>query len=510
MSKLLTIPIRIESAPAKDSYLARLEKLSIALRAMDADAVAAHFALDETATLLKTTISLCAECLTHVAAAVYERNSAVWITKICATHGQQIAIIENDVNYYSLSNKDSCGRTYASTQSIDIPPFTENSCCGAGESCTPSKDSVWPYDFADQRSNKSCTVLVEITNACNLSCRVCYAESGHGNDRILPLAQFKETISGLLAQKGGLDSVQVTGGEASLHPDFWHILHWLAEQSGIKMIYVPSNGIEFNKPDIAERLVPIKHKVLVLLQFDGIDQPTNQTLRAVSPEAMRLRLIARLNRLQIPMQLTMTLTPDLSEADIAWVVQQGKRYANVRLVALQPAFTSGRYELDFNPVHRLTLSDCIKGVAAGLDGDLNTADFFPIPCSHPNCGWVTLFVRRYGFFANIARYIDLPAVMDKVAYKTQLGGEDMQSIVGTRKNGLLNFIARFARRLVRPQDVFGIAIKPFMDRYNYDQDRVNNCCHHITNTDGQLLSFCEYNARFRATDSWQRFPKLAK
>lgn len=508
MSKLLNIPVRIESTTITGSYGAKLEKLAAPLRAMTAEAVVTHFSLDKSATLLKTTLSLCADCLVHVPAAIYEHNGAVWIAKICATHGQQTAIMENDANYYRLSNKDNCGRAYVNTKNFDIPSFTENSCCGAGQTCSPTHDTNWNYDFADQRSNKSCTVLIEITNACNLSCRVCYAESGHGNDRILPVEQFKETINNLIVQKGSLDSVQVTGGEASLHPDFWHILHWLAEQAGVKMIYVPSNGIEFSKPNIAEKLVPLKHKVLVLLQFDGTDQPTNQTLRAASPEAMRLRLIERLNRLQIPMQLTMTLTPDLSEADIAWVVQQGRRYANVRLVALQPAFTSGRYELDFDPVHRLTLSDCIKGVVAGLDGKMTGTDFFPIPCSHPNCGWVTLFVRRYGFFANIARYIDLSSVMNKVAYKTQLGGEEMQNMVGTRKNGLSGFIARFARRLVRPRDVFGIVIKPFMDRYNYDQDRVNNCCHHITDTEGRLLSFCEYNARFRTTDSWQRFPHI--
>jgi uncharacterized radical SAM superfamily Fe-S cluster-containing enzyme len=510
MSKLLNIPIRIEQVPAKDSYSTRLEKLAAPLRAMDAESVTTYFALDKAALLLKTTISLCADCLTHIPAAVYELNGTVWITKICATHGQQSAIMENDANYYCLSNKDSYGRAYTTTQNVTIPPFIENSCCGAGESCTSAKDAAWCYDFADQRGNKSCTVLIEITNACNLSCRVCYAESGHGNDRILPLDQFKETISGLIAQKSGLDSVQVTGGEASLHPEFWDILHWLTEQSGVKMIYVPSNGIAFSKPGIAERLVPLKHKVLVLLQFDGTDQPTNQTLRAASPETMRLRLIERLERLQIPMQLTMTLTPDLSEADIAWVVQQGKRYSNVRLVALQPAFTSGRYELDFDPVHRLTLSDCIKGVVDGLSSEVRMEDFFPIPCSHPNCGWVTLFVRRYGYFANIARYIDLSSVMDKVAYKTQLKEKEMQSIVGTRKSGLFGFIARFARRLIRPQDVFGIAIKPFMDRHNYDQDRIANCCHHITDTQGQLLSFCEYNARFRAKDNWQRLPNIAK
>jgi len=510
MSKFFDIPIRVQQAPARTGYSSRLEAIAAPLRAMDAESVASHFALDKNALLLKTTVSLCADCLAHVPAAVYELNGAVLLTKICAIHGRQQAVLENDARYYRLSNKDHSGRSHSDTQTTVFPPYTGNGCCGAGASCDPGGDVFWPYDFADQRGNKSCTVLVEITNACNLSCRVCYAESGNGGDRMLPLVQFNETISTLIAQKGGLDSVQVTGGEALLHPEFWTMLQWLAEHADIKMIYLPSNGIEFSKPGIAERLVPFKNKVLVLLQFDGTDQPTNQTLRNAGPERLRLRLIERLERLQIPMQLTMTLTQGLSEADIAWVVRQGKRYSNVRLVALQPAFTSGRYELDFDPMRRMTLSDCVKGVVAGLGGNVREADFFPIPCSHPNCGWVTLFVRRYGYFGNIARYIDVSAVMNKVAYKTQLKGREMQDIVGTRKNGLSGFIARLARHLIRPQDVFGIAIKPFMDRHNYDQDRIVNCCHHITNTEGQLLSFCEYNARFRAEDSWQRFPSLGQ
>ena len=47
-----------------------------------------------------------------------------------------------------------------------------------------------------------------------------------------------------------------------------------------------------------------------------------------------------------------------------------------------------------------------------------------------------------------------------------------------------------------------------MDRYTYDQDRVSACCHHILDTRGNLASFCEYNTRKRAGDSWSHRPRL--
>ncbi|MEO8670880.1 MAG: radical SAM protein [Tahibacter sp.] len=507
MRKPLSIPVRVEMAPVADTFDARLERIAAPLRQWDEAAVRAHFGMAESDRLLKTTLSLCQECLAHVIAAVYERDGRVWLDKQCAQHGHQHALLENDTRFYRLSNKDRWGRAYAADRVLAFPAFdATSSCCGPSESCaTPSMD-LWPHDFAEQSGNKSCTVLVEITDACNLACRVCYAESA--GDRVLPLEQFKTHLSALIAQKGMLDSVQVTGGEASLHPQFWDMLHWLAGQAGVGKIYLPTNGIEFGKRDFAEKLVALKDRILVLLQFDGTDRPTNQTLRRASPERLRIKLIERLNTLGIAMQLTMTLTHGVSERDIAWVVKQGRRYRNVRLIAMQPAFFSGRYELDLDTNARLTLSDCVKGVVAGMRKNTREDDFLPIPCSHPNCGWVTLYARRFGFFANIARHVDLNAVMNEVAYKTLLKEREMQNMVGTKTSGIAGWLARIARRLIRPQDVFGIAIKPFMDRFNYDQDRISNCCHHMTDTHGRLVSFCEYNARLRRADSWQRLPVL--
>ena len=47
--------------------------------------------------------------------------------------------------------------------------------------------------------------------------------------------------------------------------------------------------------------------------------------------------------------------------------------------------------------------------------------------------------------------------------------------------------------------MFAIGIKPFMDAYSYDQDRIDKCCVHIISAAGEPVSFCEYNAINRAT-----------
>jgi 7,8-dihydro-6-hydroxymethylpterin dimethyltransferase len=508
--------ISIAAAPAKPkttSFEDQLERIAKPLRALSEADIQRQFSVAAADTLIKTTLSLCPNCLTHVPAVVVNRANKIWLLKHCKEHGHSSAVIENDSRFYHVSSKDRWGTIYASAQRLDIPQYSNsNACCGPDDSCAPSspndsnkKQSGLPQ-FSDQTNNKTCTVLVEITDACNLACRVCYSDSK--GDRILPVALFKQHVLSLIQTKGQLDSVQVTGGEASMHPDFLTMVEWLCVQEGVGKVYLPTNGLLFNKVDVIARLKPFRERLLVLLQFDGRDDNTNPTLRKAKPEKQRQKLIKALDQAGIAMQLTMTLSHGVSESDIAWVVSQGLRHKNVRLVAMQPAFFSGRYDLEPSASERLTLSDCVKGIVQGLGGKAKTDDFMPIPCSHPNCGWVTLFARRFGMVKNIARHVDLNAVMNDVAYKTLLNKQQMQDIVGTKGSLLQRGLARLSRKLIRPQDVFGIAIKPFMDRFSYDQDRVSACCHHILDTQGNPVSFCEYNARLRHTDSWAHLAPL--
>jgi hypothetical protein len=48
-----------------------------------------------------------------------------------------------------------------------------------------------------------------------------------------------------------------------------------------------------------------------------------------------------------------------------------------------------------------------------------------------------------------------------------------------------------------------VSIKPFMDAWTYDQDRINKCCVHILDEDGTPISLCEYNAVTRPQQTLQ-------
>jgi uncharacterized radical SAM superfamily Fe-S cluster-containing enzyme len=443
-------------------------------------------------------VSLCPECLAHVPALVFARGGRVFIAKRCDRHGLREAVLENDERFYFLSNKDRTGRRFAEDRVMAIPEY--GGCCGDGGACGPGVPGG-PAPYTDQMPNKTCTLLVEITNACNLACTVCYSDAK--GDRKMPLEDFKRHIDALIAAKGGLDSVQLTGGEAMMHPEFWDFVSFLHSRAGLKKIYIPTNGLLLANRAAAERLAPFRSKAMVLLQFDG-DPAANVALRAADPSGARAKVIAELDRLGIPLQLTMTLVRGVNEKDVGWVVRQGLAHSNVKVIALQPATYSGRYDLEPEAMDRLTLSDVLKAVVAQVPKPRARAeDFAPIPCSHPNCGWITLFVRRFGVTRNVMRHVDLPAIMDEVAYKTLLSTAELRRSIGPR--GLLGAIGR---RLVRSTDVFTIAIKPFMDRHSYDQDRVANCCHHLMDTGGRAVSFCEYNALVRPRDSWSKFPML--
>jgi uncharacterized radical SAM superfamily Fe-S cluster-containing enzyme len=488
-----------------------VERIAAELRELDADRAAERLGARRVDRPLKTTVSLCPVCLAHVPALVFERGRRVILAKRCPTHGPSEAVIENDRSFYALSNKDRHGRRFDESAVFHIPDYPGSQilggggeCCAPGESCdTAAGPSAGTW--ADQSGNRTCTVLVEVTDACNLACKVCYAESA--GERFMPFETFQGHLRALIAQKGRLDSVQLTGGESTLHPRFWDMVAFLCAEPGIKKVYVPTNGLRLAKAEERARFAPFAERVVVLLQFDALSREANRELRGAEPAELRRRIVEDLDRLGVPMQLTMTLARGVNEHEVADVVDVALAHSMVKLVAMQPATWSGRYELEPDPMDRLTLSDVAHAVVDRARVSMRAADFVPIPCSHPNCGWLTVFLRRFGLVHNVVRYVDLEKVMNEVAYKTLMSTDELREVVGTDDASVLRRVAGWVgKRAVRSTDMFSIAIKPFMDRHTYDQDRVANCCHHITDTHGNLRSFCEYNALDRRSDPWTRFP----
>jgi uncharacterized radical SAM superfamily Fe-S cluster-containing enzyme len=470
---------------------------------LDEDGARGAFKLSVQQRALKTTVSLCPQCLAHVPAVVFVDGVRVFGRKLCAVHGLSTSVFENDVGYYRLSSRDSSGRIFDASV-VDDHGGAVDGCCVDG-ACGPGSTT-------GQDDNVTCTLLFEITNACNLSCKVCYADAR--GDRIVPVDDVKGAVRRILEERGRIDSLQVTGGEAALHPSFWDIVTFLHDEPRIKKVYLPTNGLLLSSDDAMRRLRALREKLLVLLQFDSFDGDANRALRDADPRGARARLLDRLAENDIFAQLTMTITKGVNDDEVGAVVDFGLRYDNVKVIALQPATYSGRYDLAPDPLERTTLSDVVKAVVAQAHGarrrgKLDDQSFVPIPCSHPNCGWITLFFRRFGIVENLTPHIDLETQRPRVTNRALLSTEELRAVVGSQAPSLLEKLkVTIGKRFVRSKDIFTVAVKPFMDRFTYDQDRVTTCCHHLLDTRGTLTSFCEYNALLRTSDSWQRFPLL--
>src|SRR2546421_588733 len=68
----------------------------------------------------------------------------------------------------------------------------------------------------------TCLAIVEITEACNLRCPTCFADSDVG--RCAPLDEVERMLDTIVANEGYADVVQLSGGEPTIHPQILEIV----------------------------------------------------------------------------------------------------------------------------------------------------------------------------------------------------------------------------------------------------------------------------------------------
>lgn len=448
--------------------------------------------------LLKETRSICPGCLEKIPARVFERDRQVWMDKTCPQHGHYSALLAANARHY---------------YKFDEALGSSGSCCGPGQHC------------GDQTANHSCNMLLEITQRCNLTCPTCYADSSPHKDESLTMDQFRALVAGLLAKgKGTADLIQLSGGEPTIHPDFFEMVeHALA--AGIKQVYVNTNGIKLAGKAFAQRLAAFpKDKVHVYLQFDGFQRRTLQLIRG-DGDLLEKKLAALTNceELGINTVLVMVMTPGINDGEVGAFLERAQKSPVVRKVMIQPAMYSGRYD---NPrrVDRTTVADVVARICEQSGGTFHPRDFGPIPCSDPNCFSMAAALRtqtglipvsryfaRYGTWSkpgtreiidDVSQQFDDPGVLQTVIVRA-MKNRALAKLDDATVDALLEQVALLqsasAGRTEGWGGLFVIGIKPFMDAYTYDQDRIDRCCVHIISRDGTPVSFCEYNAINRPT-----------
>ena len=422
--------------------------------------------------VIEKTVSLCNECMARIDAALIERDGKIYLEKTCPAHGRQVALFEEDASWHRRK------KHY-------LKPGTKTTVQTASERGCPYDCGLCP----DHRQH-ACIGLVEVTNACNLACEVCYAD-GHADGAHLPTETILRMIDFFAAAECGTPEIlQLSGGEPTLHPGILDIIRYA--RTKVKYVMLNTNGLRLTDEDFVRQLV-FDNKFEVYMQFDGTDE-----LRGRSVHKTKLRALELLKQYGIPCTLVCTVTPGVNEHLLGEIIQFGLNQDGVRGINFQPVTFFGRLpeKLAIDLEHRLTLSGVLKRIYA--QAGLKSEDFVPLPCN-PYRVAVSYFVKTAAGPVSVCPKIPvekaLPFINNTLAFNADelLATGPLCSCLG----GL--FPKAFAKSLAGDKKnflnskTFRVTVTSFVDRYNFDENSIKQECVQVITPDNRRIPFSAYN-----------------
>jgi uncharacterized radical SAM superfamily Fe-S cluster-containing enzyme len=323
------------------------------------------------------------------------------------------------------------------------------------------------------------------------------------------LRGFYETIARTAGTETG---VQLTGGEPTVRADLPAIVR-MGREMGFWGVEVNTNGVVIARDPAYLRQLVEAGCTGIYLQFDGVSAEPYRLIRGADLLAVKLKAVENCRAAGIQVVLAMTIVAGLNDHEVGATL----RYAleNVDVVAglaLQPAFTSGRFEAgccaDAGAVEAATEATCAVCAAAGdatpttpttptnqeprraepltmgdviflleeqTAGLVRRADIWPLGCSHPLCDTGTFLVDG------------LPITRD-------LTSEDYHALYNPASPQGSVFGDILARKGLSAAAARGLSliIMNYMDAWTCDLERMEECSMFVTMPDGRLIPFCSY------------------
>jgi hypothetical protein len=440
------------------------------------------------------TTSLCSTCLRKVEAKVLIQGDNVYLQKWCPRHKLERVLISTDAEYYKLTRQ---------TLKPGQMPLKFN---------TPIQYGC-PYDcgLCPDHEQHSCLTLVEVTDACNLSCPVCYSESGpHRAGQHRSLELIERMLDNVVRNEGQPDVVQISGGEPTIHPQFWQILD-AAKRRPIKHLMVNTNGVKIAaEPDFARRLREYMPGFELYLQYDSTRPSRLRELRGEDLTEVRKRAIDRLNEHNVSTTLVVTLKKGVNDDEIGEILDFATRQPCVRGVTFQPVQHAGRTE-QFDPAtDRLTLGEVRQQILKQFPL-FKPNDVVPVPC-HPDCLAMAYALKLDGCLTPLTGMVDpqvlLHAEGSTIMYEKNLAVRDLlfklfstaaspAGSAASLKQLLCCLPQVEAPAAVTYDNIFRVIVMQFLDAHNFDVRSVKKSCVHIAHPDGRIIPFDTYNLFYR-------------
>src|SRR3954465_3572089 len=437
------------------------------------------------------TTSLCEQCLELVPAKVIIEDDKVFYLKRCRAHGVQKTLTSDDVEYWRQ-------------QKLWIKP-------GDRPLTTQTRtEAGCPFDcgLCPDHEQHSCLAIVEINEACNLACPVCFANATdlHGSHR--PLAEIERMLDALVVSEGEPDLVQLSGGEPTIHPDFFEILD-AVKRRPIRHGMINTNGVRIAQDsEFVARLASYAPRLEVYLQFDSMNDEALLELRGANLNRIRRQALEALEAVGLSTTLVVVVKRGVNDGEVADIVRHALEWNCVRGVTFQPVQDAGRNEGFDAQANRVLLTQIRREV--GKSGVFATEDMIPLPCN-PVQRSIGCGLRRGKEVTPLTRLLPKELILNgpnTISYEAypELKAKilDLLSLATAQANteekraGLLCCLPQ----AMVPEDLsyansFRVVILQFLDRYNFDLGTVKRSCVHFVTEDGQIIPFDTYNTFYR-------------
>ena len=181
--------------------------------------------------LLKETKSICPECLAVVDAKVIEDNGRVALVKACSKHGSFEDTYWSDYRQYARFEKYEYvgdGLSNPRTKTVKACPYN----CG----------------ICPEHGSQTVLAIIDVTNRCNLTCPVCFANAAATGYVYEPTReQIEEMLRNLRGNKPmAPTALQFSGGEPTVREDLPQLLR-RAKELGFEHVEVNTNGIKISQ-----------------------------------------------------------------------------------------------------------------------------------------------------------------------------------------------------------------------------------------------------------------------
>jgi 7,8-dihydro-6-hydroxymethylpterin dimethyltransferase len=437
------------------------------------------------------TTSLCETCLELVPAKVIIEDDKVFYLKRCRQHGVQKTLISDDLDYWRQ-------------QKLWIKP-------GDRPLTTQTRtEAGCPFDcgLCPDHEQHSCLAIIEINEACNLACPVCFANATdiHGKHR--PLAEIERMLDALVESEGEPDLVQLSGGEPTIHPDFFEILD-AVKLRPVRHVMINTNGVRIAQDrDFVERLATHAPRLEVYLQFDSMNDGALMDLRGAKLSRIRQQALEALESLGLSTTLVVVVKRGVNDHEVAGIVRHALTWKCVRGVTFQPVQDAGRNEhFDANS-NRVLLTQIRREV--GKSGVFETEDMIPLPCN-PDQISIGYALRDGEEVTPLTRLLPPEVIIsgpNTISYEAypELRSKilDLLSLATAQANTeekLAGLLCCLPQAMV-PEELtyansFRVVILQFLDRYNFDLGTVKRSCVHFVTDSGQIIPFDTYNTFYR-------------